>query len=242
MPERAAGGEDPAGDLAPVGDEQPGDRRRHGYIRKTPKRRDALDRPRPSIADRHDAEDGAGVARVDDAVVVELAAGDERVTTRASICSSTAFVPAAPRLLVDLVPAALGRRPRDDRQHAGELLRPHHRGLGARPGEQEPRVEAAPAHAVVAGAVGGAHHERQVRDGGVGDRVDHHRAVLDDPALLVLLADHVAGGVLQEQQRRVGLVGELDELGGLLRLLAEQHARALARIADRVAVQLAPSR
>jgi hypothetical protein len=54
--------------------------------------------------------------------------------------------------------------------------------------------------------------------------------VLDDAALLVLLADHVAGGVVQEQQRGVALVGELDELRGLLRLLAEQHARALARM------------
>ncbi len=45
------------------------------------------------------------------------------------------------------------------------------------------------------------------------------------PPLLVLLTDHVAGRVVQEQQWRVGAVGQLDELRGLLRLLAEQHAR-----------------
>src|ERR1039458_4835794 len=37
--------------------------------------------------------------------------------------------------------------------------------------------------------------------GAVRHRVDHLRAVLDDAALLVGLADHVAGGVLQEHQR-----------------------------------------
>ena len=76
--------------------------------------------------------------------------------------------------------------------------------------------------------------------GAVGDGVDHHRAVLDDPALLVLLADHVAGGVVQEEQRGVGLVGELDELGRLLRLLGEQHALGVGEDADRAAVQLRP--
>ena len=65
------------------------------------------------------------------------------------------------------------------------------------------------------------------------DGVDHLGAVLDDAALLELLADHVAGGVLQEHQRRVDLVGELDELRRLLRLLAEQHAAMVGEDADR---------
>ena len=77
--------------------------------------------------------------------------------------------------------------------------------------------------------------------GAVGDRVDHHRAVLDDPALLVLLADHVAGGVVQEEQRGVDLVGELDELRRLLRLLAEQHALGVGEDADRAAVEPRPA-
>ncbi len=54
-------------------------------------------------------------------------------------------------------------------------------------------------------------------------------------------ADHVAGGVLQEQQRRVGGVGELDELGRLLRLLGEQHAAGVGQHADRVAVEARPA-
>ena len=61
---------------------------------------------------------------------------------------------------------------------------------------------------------------------------------LIDAALLVVLAHHVAGGVLQEQERRVALVGELDELGRLVRLLVEEHAAVVGEDADRVAVDL----
>ena len=129
----------------------------------------------------------------------------------------------------------------DDLEHAGELGRAHHRALRAGPGEEEARVEGAAVHAVVAGAVGRTHDHAEVRDGGVGDGVDHLGAVLDDPALLVVLADHVAGRVVQEQQRGVGLVGELDELRRLLRLLGEQHPLGVGEDADRVAVQLRPA-
>ena len=62
------------------------------------------------------------------------------------------------------------------------------------------------------------------------------------PPLLVLLADHVAGDVLQEDQRRVDLVGELDELRGLLRLLGEQHAAVVGEDADRDSRGSRPSR
>ncbi len=37
------------------------------------------------------------------------------------------------------------------------------------------------------------------------------------PVGLEVLADHEAGDVLEEQQRHVDLVAELDEVGGLLR-------------------------
>ena len=75
----------------------------------------------------------------------------------------------------------------------------------------------------------------------VGHRVDHQRPVPDDAALLVRGADHVAGRVLQEDQRRVGLVRQLDELRRLLRLLAEEHAARVGQDADRVAVDRRPA-
>ena len=54
------------------------------------------------------------------------------------------------------------------------------------------------------------------------------------------LADDVAGGVLEEQQRRVDLVGELDEVGGLLGVLVEDHP-VVGEDRDRPAVQLRPA-
>src|SRR5262249_7568856 len=65
--------------------------------------------------------------------------------------------------------------------------------------------------------------------------------VLDDAGLLVLGADHVPGGVLQEDQGRPRGVGELDELRRLLRLRGEQDAAGVGEDPDREAVQAAPT-
>ena len=85
-------------------------------------------------------------------------------------------------------------------------------------------VVGATGHAVVARAVGRAHHQREVGHRGVGDRVDELGAVLDDAALLVARADHEAGDVLGEQDRHAHAVAELDELRALVALLAEEDA------------------
>jgi hypothetical protein len=50
------------------------------------------------------------------------------------------------------------------------------------------------------------------------------------PSGLIFAADHEAGDVLQEQQRRAALAGELDEMGALQRAL-EKRMPLLARIA-----------
>ena len=39
--------------------------------------------------------------------------------------------------------------------------------------------------------------------------------MLDDAGAFGVAADHIAGGVLQEDERDVGLVAQLDELRGL---------------------------
>ena len=59
---------------------------------------------------------------------------------------------------------------------------------------------------------------------GVGDRHHHLRAILGDAAVLVLLADHEAGDVLQEDQRRLALAAQLDEVRRLERALGEEDA------------------
>ena len=75
----------------------------------------------------------------------------------------------------------------------------------------------------------------------VGDRVDHLRAVLGDPALLEVGADDIAGDVVQEDQRHIDLVAELDELRRLLRRLRKEGA-VVAKDADGIAVDAPPSR
>src|SRR5215472_6959119 len=95
------------------------------------------------------AQDGAGVARVDDAVVVQPRGDEEGV--RLGLDLSLDRGRAGPvRLLVERPPGGGGARPADYGQHAGQLSRAHHGELGAGPGEYEPRVEGAAGHAVVA--------------------------------------------------------------------------------------------
>ena len=109
-------------------------------------------------------EHGAGVARIDDAVVVDAAGQEERRATRGSIWASTASRIAGVGLLVELLRPALGTLGGDDREHAGQLRGTHHAILALGQAEQEPRVVGPAAHAVVAGAVGGAHVDGEVRD------------------------------------------------------------------------------
>ena len=246
MPIRRQVGEDAAGDLAAVGDQHLRDRpgcrrvaRSATYIRKTPKRPRALD-----LVAQWTAESAMpSTVRVSRGSIIpssQSSPEETKASDSRSICSSIASRVAVRRSSSTSIPRALSAGAGDDLHHAAELLGAHHRGLVVRPGEDEARLEAAPAHAVVAGAVGAAHHQRQLRHAGVGDGVDHLRAGLDDPALLVVGADDVAGRVLQEEQRRVDLVGELDEVGGLLGVLVEEHA-VVGEDRDRIAVELRPA-
>ncbi len=74
----------------------------------------------------------------------------------------------------------------------------------------------------------------------VRDGVDQLGAVADDAALLGFRSDHESGDVVQEHQRCVTRVAQLDELGALLGLLREQDA-VVAEQADREPVDRAPA-
>src|SRR4029453_13700465 len=179
---------------------------------------------------------GARVARVDDAVVPETRGREEGI--RLAVDLLLHHLPQRLVLLhVEWPSGTLRGLATDDREHAGELLGAHHRDAVVRPGEDEARVVGAARHAVVPGAVRRTDHDREMRHRAVRDRVDELGAVLDDPALLVSAADHEAGDVLQEDDRRVGLVAELDELRPLLRRLGEEHA-VVGEEADRIAVDV----
>src|SRR5882724_2177361 len=92
------------------------------------------------------------------------------------------------------------------------LFASHHRDPVIRPAKEESPVESAPAHAVVASTKRPVTHHGELRHVTAGLRHDHFGAVLRDPGRLVLRPDHIAGDVLQEQERRVVLVCKLDEM------------------------------
>ena len=110
---------------------------------------------------------------------------------------------------------------RDDLHDFRGLCAAHDGGAGGGPGEDEVRIEAAAAHAVIARAIRAADGDGEFGNPGVGDGLDHFGTMLDGAAAFGLQPDHVAGGVLQEDERRAELVAGLDELrgfGGALRL------------------------
>src|SRR3984885_8261395 len=80
-------------------------------------------------------------------------------------------------------------------------LRPHHADLGRRTGDDHVGLVGPAAHDVVAGAVGLAQHDGDLRHGGVGRRVEHLGPVPDDPRLFDLGADHEPGYVHQIDER-----------------------------------------
>src|SRR5262249_18740209 len=202
--------------------------------------------PRRRAADRRgvgrrqrDREHGAGVARVDDAVVPQPRGREVRIALLLDHALGHRLHDAE-LLLVDRL-AALGRGlALDDVEHTGELLAAHDGDPVVGPGEQEPWRVGPAAHRVGAGAVARARQDRDRGDRRVRHRVDQLGAVLDDALLLVLLADHEAGDVLEEHQRHVARVAQLDELRALLRALGEQDT-VVGEDADRIAVDVGPA-
>ena len=181
------------------------------------------------------------VAGVDDPVVPQAAGGEERGRLALDLLLDRRARSASSASSSKGRPASFRRRPGDDRHHAGQLRRAHHGDAVVGPREHEAGVVGPARHAVVAGAVGGPDHQREVGHRRVRHGVDQLRAVLDDPALLVARADHEPGDVLDEQQRDVAPVAQLDELRALLGLLGEEDA-VVGDDADRVAAQRRPSR
>src|SRR5947207_385493 len=86
-------------------------------------------------------------------------------------------------------------------EYARGLLAAHDRDARVGPHPQHARTVGAAAHAVIAGAEGAADDHRELGHRGGGHGRDHFRAVLRDAARLVFLSHHVAGDVLEEEER-----------------------------------------
>jgi hypothetical protein len=100
-------------------------------------------------------------------------------------------------------------------EDARGLRAAHHADLGVGPHPEEAGLVGASAHGVVAGAERPAEYHRELGNLGGGDGGHHLRAVLGDAFVLVLLADHEAGYVLQEDERHLPLCAQLDEVSAL---------------------------
>ena len=167
-------------------------------------------------ADRqHLGQHAAGIARIDHAVVEHPRAGREHVHLAVEHADDLRLH------RIELFPLDRLAAPDrggfgDDRHGFGGLLAAHHGGLGVGPGETEARMEAAAAHAVIAGAERRAAIDRDLRHRRRGHRLDHLRAVLDHAGFFIGLADHVAGGVVEIEQRRARLAAGLDEMRRLV--------------------------
>ena len=96
-------------------------------------------------------------------------------------------------------------------------------------------LKAAAAHAVVAGAVGAADDHGVAGHARVGDGVDELGGMFRDAAALRVRADHEAGDVLQEQDRRSALVAQFNEMRALHGGFGEQNA-VVGEDADRLAM------
>lgn len=106
---------------------------------------------------------------------------------------------AAPEVLLDeLPPLGRGAGALDRLHDSRELVGAHDAAASRGPGKEEPGAVRPPAHGVVAGAVRGAHDDREVRDRAAAHGRHHLRAALDYGGVLGFGAHHEACHVVQE--------------------------------------------
>ena len=121
--------------------------------------------------------------------------------------------------------------------------RPHHRDLGARPGEHLGRAEGAGVHRDVGAAVGLAGDQGDPRDDALAERVQQLRAAAYDAVPLLADAGQVARHVDEHDQGYAERVAQAHEAGGLLRRqrveAAAEPERVVGDHADRAAAEAA---
>ena len=191
------------------------------HMRNTPKRGSGIGAC--AAAARPRASDAAGVARVDHAVVPQACGRVARLAL-VLVALEDRLHEGRAGLLVHVLAACSQRVETHRQERLRGLARAHHRDARVRPHQEQARPEGAAAHAVVAGTVGAADHDGELGHLGAGDGHDELGAVLGDPAVLVRLADHEAGDVLQEDERDLALAGQLHEVRALERRLREEDA------------------
>lgn len=104
----------------------------------------------------------------------------------------------------------------------GKLLSTHDCGSRVGPCEEESGVVSTATHTVVTGTVGTTNDDSEPLNTRANDSVDELGTVLGNTTSLGLRSDHEARNVLEEDQRDITLLTELDEVGALQRRLRVQ--------------------
>ncbi len=103
-------------------------------------------------------------------------------------------------------------------------VRPHDGDLRRREREVDVRANVLARHDVVRAAVRLAQDDGDLRHGGLGEREEQLRAVLDDAAVLLVGPRHEAGHVDERDERDVEAVAEAHEARGLHRRVDVEDA------------------
>src|SRR5439155_5793575 len=94
-------------------------------------------------------------------------------------------------------------------------LRAHDGDLGGRPGEVEVGPDVLRGHDAVGSSIGLARDDRELGDGGLGERVKELRAVPDDASELLRWSRQEARDVFEDDERDVEGIAEADEARAL---------------------------
>src|SRR5580704_10845177 len=148
--------------------------------------------------------------RLDDGIDVALLGSDERVGEAVAKFGDFFLAKTIPIGLGDFVQFALV----DDVHGA---LRTHYSNFGGGPCEVGVGADVLAGHDAIRAAVRFAGYDRDFRDGGFREGKKKLRAVLDDPAKLLLRPGQKAGNVFKGDEWNIEGVAETDEAGALER-------------------------
>src|SRR6185437_5242352 len=128
---------------------------------------------------------------------------------------------------IDLLSFCLTRADLYLQQGLRSLFPAHDGDAGCRPGIDEAGIIRLAAHGIVARAIGIADDDRDLRDYGIGDGIDHFCAVLDDAGMFAAGTYHEPRNVLQEDKGYFFLVAVQNETGRLVRAVVINDAAHL---------------
>mmetsp|Transcript_9976 Transcript_9976/g.23612 ORF Transcript_9976/g.23612 Transcript_9976/m.23612 type:complete len:204 (+) Transcript_9976:120-731(+) len=166
------------------------------------------------------SQDDPSVGRRDDGIIPETSGGKirRRLAIKLLLNWMTKFS------LLLLRPAITPRFdpiPLHGGQHSRCLLSSHHPNPSSGPHIKETRTVGPTAHAVIASSKTASQYESDLRNLCRRHRIHKLRSILGNTFVLIFLADHKTGNVLQEEDRNTSLTAELHKVCCLESTLTE---------------------